>query len=1039
MSIRPYDSQFSNVGKCDSIVVWRVDKMKLTTVPANEYGVFYEGDSYLLLRTFGTRALSWNIHMWIGKDSSADEQCTCVYKSIELDELLNWKAIQYRETQNHESKQFLSYFKRGIRYMVGGVRGGLRHLTINNEEERHLFHVKGRYNCRVQQVAVDIRSLNKGDTFILVNGLNIFVWNGPKCNISERIKAAEVARSFRDEKAGKARITLIDDDWNTNKEFYALLNSKPGVEIMESVEDDMEFERRFDDKVKLFRVSDASGIMSVVEVKPPLSKDSLDTNDCFFLDMGSAGIYVWIGNGCTSEESKSVWLQAKDYLVSHELPLHIPLIKVNEGREPTVMKIALNWPPDHPYKNTFIEGLGGYRFDCFFLDMGSAGIYVWIGNGCTSEESKSVWLQAKDYLVSHELPLHIPLIKVNEGREPTVMKIALNWPPDHPYKNTFIEGLGVAKIREEDHRVDVRSMWKRISEPEAQLPDIGTGTVKVWRIVRFQLEEVPASDYGIFFSGDSYIVYYRGSSASHVIIYFWLGMLSTVDEKGAAAMFTTQINQHECGGHAVEVRLIQSKESAHFLAIFGGFIITMLGGKASGFKERKEKDDERSSGQVRLFQVRNNHVSQVEPRAKSLNSGDAFLLDCIGECFVWIGKGSTENENKIAKKCLQRLKITHWKEIKEGEESENFWNALGGKASYATGGTFNIPAEYTARLFHCSNSRGYFHVEEICDFSQCDLEPDDVMLLDTFREIFVWIGSGANLIEQKEVLKLAVVEPRAKSLNSGDAFLLDCIGECFVWIGKGSTENENKIAKKCLQRLKITHWKEIKEGEESENFWNALGGKASYATGGTFNIPAEYTARLFHCSNSRGYFHVEEICDFSQCDLEPDDVMLLDTFREIFVWIGSGANLIEQKEVLKLAVQYVKQDPCRRNLDDTVMLTIKQGFEPFSFTAHFPSWDANYWKNLPSYEQIKQSLNEEANGYGRITTVQEAIEQFEKTYSIEVLRKSVDDLPYGVDPCRKEDHLSNEEFESVFGYSREYFDKLKPWKRLDEKRRVGLF
>ncbi|VDM37444.1 unnamed protein product [Toxocara canis] len=90
-------------------------KMKLTTVPANEYGVFYEGDSYLLLRTFGTRALSWNIHMWIGKDSSADEQCTCVYKSIELDELLNWKAIQYRETQNHESKQFLSYFKRGIR------------------------------------------------------------------------------------------------------------------------------------------------------------------------------------------------------------------------------------------------------------------------------------------------------------------------------------------------------------------------------------------------------------------------------------------------------------------------------------------------------------------------------------------------------------------------------------------------------------------------------------------------------------------------------------------------------------------------------------------------------------------------------------------------------------------------------------------------------------------------------------------------------------------------------------------------------------
>lgn len=31
------------------------------------------------------------------------------------------------------------------------------------------------------------------------------------------------------------------------------------------------------------------------------------------------------------------------------------------------------------------------------------------------------------------------------------------------------------------------------------------------------------------------------------------------------------------------------------------------------------------------------------------------------------------------------------------------------------------------------------------------------MVLDAFKEIFVWIGSGANITEQKEALKLAVV------------------------------------------------------------------------------------------------------------------------------------------------------------------------------------------------------------------------------------------------------------------------------------------
>ena len=57
--------------------------------------------------------------------------------------------------------------------------------------------------------------------------------------------------------------------------------------------------------------------------------------------------------------------------------------------------------------------------------------------------------------------------------------------------------------------------------------------------------------------------------------------------------------------------------------------------------------------------------------------------------------------------------------IREGEEPQEFWDALGGKGEYGSGRWLEqiVPA-YTARLFQCSNATGHFKVEEIFDFAQ---------------------------------------------------------------------------------------------------------------------------------------------------------------------------------------------------------------------------------------------------------------------------------------------------------------------------------
>ena len=36
---------------------------------------------------------------------------------------------------------------------------------------------------------------------------------------------------------------------------------------------------------------------------------------------------------------------------------------------------------------------------------------------------------------------------------------------------------------------------------------------------------------------------------------------------------------------------------------------------------------------------------------------------------------------------------------------------------------------------------------------------------------------------------------------------------------------------------------------------------------------------------------------------------------------------------------YVSSDPSGRTLEDTVIIQVKQGYEPLNFTGHFQAWD----------------------------------------------------------------------------------------------------
>ncbi|XP_024120275.1 gelsolin isoform X2 [Oryzias melastigma] len=198
------------------------------------------------------------------------------------------------------------------------------------------------------------------------------------------------------------------------------------------------------------------------------------------------------------------------------------------------------------------------------------------------------------------------------------------------------------------------------------------------------------------------------------------------------------------------------------------------------------------------------------------------------------------------------------------------------------------------------------------------------------------------------------VDPSSSSLNSNDVFLLATQSESFLWKGRNSSSAEAKGAEQLAEILSVTPTP-LEEGEEGGAFWDALGGQGDYCQTPRLNNKIDaHPPRLFACSNKTGTFVIEEVPgELTQDDLAPDDVMLLDSWDQVFLWIGNEALEDEKAEALASAQRYIQSDPANRD-PRTPIVSVKQGFEPPTFTGWFLGWNTEYWNQDP-LERFKLS------------------------------------------------------------------------------------
>uniref|UniRef100_A0A8C0ME24 Villin-1 n=1 Tax=Canis lupus familiaris TaxID=9615 RepID=A0A8C0ME24_CANLF len=707
-------SAFRAVGNDPGLITWRIEKLELALVPLSAHGNFYEGDCYVILSTRRAGSLlSQDIHFWIGKNSSQDEQtCAAIY-STQLDDYLGGSPVQHREVQYHESDTFHGYFKQGIIYKKGGVASGMKHVETNTYDVRRLLHVKGKSHIRATEVEVSWDSFNRGDVFLLDLGKVIIQWNGPESNSRERLKAMLLAKDIRDrERGGRAEIGVIEGDKEAaSPELVKVLQDTLGRRsiIKPAVPDEL-IDQQQNSSIVLYHVSDAAGQLAVTEVAArPLVQDLLNHDDCYILDQSGTKIYVWKGRGATKTEKQMAMSKALSFIQMKGYPGSTNVETINDGAESAMFK---------------------QLFQKWSVKDQAVGLGKTFGAGKIGEAAP-------------QTAFRLPAAGALEG-QPRMLSTHLASPNPFP----------AAKVFQDKFDVTVLHSKPEVAAQERMVDD-GNGKVEVWRIENLELVPVERQWYGFFYGGDCYLVLYtyEMSGKPHYILYIWQGRHASKDELAASAYQAVEVDR-QFDGAPVQVRVTMGKEPRHFMAIFKGRLVIFEGGTSRTGNAEPDPP-------VRLFQIQGNDKSntkavEVPAYASSLNSNDVFLLRTQGEHYLWYGKGSSGDERAMAKELASFLCEGTEDTVAEGQEPAEFWDLLGGKTAYANDKRLQQEIlDVEPRLFECSNKTGRFLVTEITDFTQDDLNPGDVMLLDTWDQVFLWIGAEANATEKERALSTA--------------------------------------------------------------------------------------------------------------------------------------------------------------------------------------------------------------------------------------------------------------------------------------------
>nr|XP_023672410.1 gelsolin-like isoform X1 [Paramormyrops kingsleyae] len=614
---------------------------------------------------------------------------------------------------------------------------------------------------------------------------SLHMWLGNECSQDESGAAAIFATQLDDFLGGKP-VQFREIQGNESLAFSGYFKS--GIKYQRGgVASGFKHVVTNDMNVK--RLLHIKGRRTIRATEVSLSWGNFNQGDCFIVDLGK-DIYQWCGKECNRFErvkASQVAIDIRDNERNGRAKVHM----VEDGAEPAALeealgpkgtiapatsddesvdvsntrKASLHMISDATgsMKSTLVAQASPFKQtmlipgECFIVDNGLDGkIFLWKGPEANTEERKAAMKTAEQFIKEKNYPKTTQIQVMPAGGETTLFKqFFSDWKDkDETTGPTQAYTIGhIAKVKQVPFDASTLHTNKAMAAQHGMVDD-GSGKVQIWRIEGGNRVAVDPSTHGQFFGGDCYLILYsykKGSSEQH-IIYNWQGLKATQDELAASAFLMVQLDD-SMGGAPVQVRVTQGQEPPHLMSLFKKKSMIIHGGGTS------RKGGQSTPGTTRLFHIRQStsqstRAVEVDPCASRLNTNDVFVLKCPTSTFIWKGVGASGEEVTTGKQVASVLGGSPT-QVEEGKEPDAFWTALGGKKQYQTSKTLQRTIK-PPRLFGCSNKTGRLIAEEVPgDFTQADLAHDDVMLLDTWDQIFLWIGNEANEVEKTGSPKIA--------------------------------------------------------------------------------------------------------------------------------------------------------------------------------------------------------------------------------------------------------------------------------------------
>ncbi|KAF7552829.1 hypothetical protein G7046_g7279 [Stylonectria norvegica] len=251
---------------------------------------------------------------------------------------------------------------------------------------------------------------------------------------------------------------------------------------------------------------------------------------------------------------------------------------------------------------------------------------------------------------------------------------------------------------------------------------------------------VPAHYERILFEREMYLCPHSFTNEAgwkRLEIYFWVGDEVSQSAAEDAHLFV-QREVRALGGKLIKIN--QGKETAEFFQALGG-VATIRRGSSN-------KHDSLAPnilcGRRYLGQVA---FDEVDFTPASLCSGFPYLITLQGMCYLWIGKGSDVDELSCARLIGMDLTLTgELIECEDGKEPESFWDLFGKGPKAHSADHWRLKPNYSkygSRLF-CSDADTTQQISELSPFSQSDLSPEHIYIIDAFFEMYIIVGSRAQ-------------------------------------------------------------------------------------------------------------------------------------------------------------------------------------------------------------------------------------------------------------------------------------------------------